>query len=123
MKKVVSAIFAIVILLSSCSKEKKLNKKLDGEWNITSYDGVSLASGETEVISFDKDKKEGSYTWTYTDASGSDVETGTYTLTDDKAITFKSTSLGVDYPATIEEYSKTKLKLTVLGEVIEATKK
>ncbi len=66
-------LFVIVALVgltaTSCSTEKKINKRLEGDWNVVSYDGVATAAGESEVYSFVKTEKT-SGTGVYT-ATGS----------------------------------------------------
>jgi len=76
------------------SKEAKLNRKIDGEWNVTTVDGnpVSASTGyESIVFQFEKDKKgKGNVTLTASSASTAQlpsfVYTGTYTLNEDTKI-------------------------------------
>lgn len=100
---------AFTMLFAACSKEAKLNKKLDGEWEVTSYNGAAL-SGESIVLAFEKDKKEGTYTQTYTVGSVSTKVTGTYTLTGDETITLTPSTSGAEVEVlTVTSYSKTEM--------------
>lgn len=103
----------VAILFASCSKENKLNKRLDGSWNVVSIDGTTLGSDLSIVFSFSKDKKgKGTYSYTWTSMGSSNVETGTYVLTDDTKITITETgeTIGDDY--LIKDYSKTDMTVS-----------
>jgi hypothetical protein len=130
MKKVILAVFAVAILVASCGKEHKLNKRLDGEWNVTTVGGQALPSGYTSVMKFEKDKKgTGKFTWTSTDPSGTETETGTYDLDKDEKIYSTFTYAGITFMDTllVVSYDKKSLKLSdaqsTASSVIEATKK
>ncbi len=107
MKKFLFLSVAILaFVLGSCSKEAKLNRKLDGKWQISSYNTVAVAADKIYTYEFTKDKKgKGAIVYT----KGAISITGTYVLTDDKTIT---ATLGlVTYVWTVSEYSKDKLVL------------
>jgi len=105
--------FAVAIMFASCSKSNKLNKRLDGEWNVVTIDGTALGSGESVVIKFTKDKKgKGAYVTTFTFSGVSDTETGTYVLEDDTKITMTETGETTGDVSLIKDYSKTDLTLT-----------
>ena len=55
MKKLLSALVISATVLFSCSKEAKLSRKIDGEWNVTTIDSEPLVS-ESIVFKFEKDK-------------------------------------------------------------------
>jgi hypothetical protein len=38
---------AILLMLSACSKEKQLTKRLEGTWNIDKYEGTYTSGGQT----------------------------------------------------------------------------
>ncbi len=38
---------AVVLLITSCSKEKQLTKRLEGTWNIDKYEGTYTSGGQT----------------------------------------------------------------------------
>lgn len=110
---------AATLVLASCSKESKLNRKLDGSWNVVSYsvDGVDQSmTNVTMVMSFTKDKKGvGTYTNTLTVLSVPQVETGSYVLTEDATITENKITPGTGSSTsvyTVTDYSKSDLTLT-----------
>ncbi len=133
MKKFLFLSVAILALvLGSCSKEAKLNRKIDGKWDIVTFAGISPASlGITSfTIEFTKDKKgKGAYTSTSTSSTGTDSSTGTYVLTDDTKITMtENASANNSTPTpdamTVTDYSKTDLTLTdASGKAIVLKKK
>ncbi len=119
MKKLMMVMVAATLVLASCSKESKLNRKLDGSWNVVSYsvDGVDQSmTNVTMVMSFTKDKKGvGTYTNTLTVLSVPQVETGSYVLTEDATITENKITPGTGSSTsvyTVTDYSKSDLTLT-----------
>jgi len=70
MKKILFLAVAILALVS-CSKESRLNKKIDGTWDIVSVNGQLPSSiGLTMTIEFTKDKKgKGAFTSKITEGS------------------------------------------------------
>jgi len=122
MKKLALLFVAVTLVLASCSKERKLNKRLDGEWTLATWDGTALPSGESLTIKFEKDKKDnGKYTSTYTGALGTDIETGTYTLEADEKITM--TDASGSSTATVTSYDKENLTINDDGDVMVFKKK
>lgn len=110
---------AATMMMASCSKESKLNKKLDGSWNLVSMseNGVDQPmTGMTMVMAFVKDKKGvGTYTQTFTITGfPASVETGTYALTDDTSISITklTPTAGTASSVTVTDYSKTDMTLT-----------
>lgn len=86
-------LFTIVLLGSfSCSKEVKVSKELEGNWELTSYkrtDNEGLvsypkASGSAEFKAYDNSEDSSTYTWILsTDLTGSidtTTQLGTYKL-------------------------------------------
>jgi len=113
MKKIISVLLGVAIMVASCSKEKKLNKRLDGEWEAVSYDGQTPVSGESIVLKFDKDKNgKGKYSFTYTVPSSSFTWGGTYELIDDTKISMLETDSTAPLVLLVKEYSKNDLTLT-----------
>ena len=114
MKKIFTVLFVASILLVSCSKESKLNRKLDGEWNCVTYDGIAPTAGQSLVVKFDKDKKgKGNMTWTFVDAGVTDVDTYSYVLVEDKKIIFTGTGSTAAYTDTLLVKSHSKKDLTI----------
>lgn len=102
----------MAIAISSCSKESKINKKLDGSWKATVVEGTAVASGESYVYTFTKDSKDnGTGTISITSVLGTYAGTFTYTLAEDKITTtttmFGSSSTDV---STVVTYEKDKLE-------------
>jgi hypothetical protein len=115
MKKVLFALLAVTVLVaSSCSKEKKINKKLDGEWKATTFEGDVIASGESAVFTFTKDEKDnGSGVLTVTDPVISFTFPFTYTIKEDKMTMIYSILGSPDTSVvTINTYEKEKIEWT-----------
>ena len=118
MKKILFLSVAILALVS-CSKESRLNKKIDGTWDIVSVNGLMPSSiGLTSMtIEFTKDNKgKGAFTTKMTEGTLSESSTGTYVLTDDTKITMTDTptsgEVSTPEEMTINSYSKTDLTMT-----------
>ena len=76
---------AVLAVVSSCSKDAKINRRLDGEWNVVSIGGVVPEATESYTIKFIKeDKLTGDGTFTYTFLSESFVDAFTYSVLDQK---------------------------------------
>src|SRR5687767_3317300 len=56
-KLIISALLSSVLFLFSCSKEKKINKDIQGTWKATVWDGKSVDPNTTYTISFAKTGK------------------------------------------------------------------
>ena len=111
MKKFLFLSVAILALvLGSCSKSSKLNRKLDGKWELVSNNGVAATADEKFTIEFTKDK-DGKGTLAYTVQGMSFA--GTYVLDKDEKITITLTFLGQTEASvlTVEDYSKSTLIL------------
>ena len=119
--------FAVAIVFASCSKESKLNKKLDGTWDAVTVGGTAMPSGSSMSVTFSKDKKgKGTYTFTATFPApvGTITDAGTYTLVDDVTIYSTSSTAGsTQDTATVTSYSKTDLTLTSGGQATVYKKK
>lgn len=111
-KNVLFLIITVLLVLSSCTKAARVNKKIDGEWNVETIGGESLSQGDKYVFKFEKDKGgKGAFTLTMTYTGGSDVEVGNYILEDDKYLYLRWAADSYSYVLRIQEYSKTELKL------------
>jgi len=121
MRKLLFVFVAVAFMFASCSKESKLNKRLDGDWNVVSIAGEALTAANPMTITFNKDKKGAgtfSYTgsYTYNDGTKDVTETftgnGTYQLEKDEKITMVED--GDSDVSTIESYSKPLKMLMVI---------
>lgn len=119
MKKLMFVLIAATMMLASCSKENKLNKKLEGTWKLVSTtDGGVTVTAEsqnvTSTMTFTKVEKEtGTYSSSYTYMGVTYTGSGTYTLTEDTQITTTQTapSAGTPDVMTVTEYTKTDMTL------------
>ena len=120
MKNVLSILtIAILFIATSCSKESKLNRKLDGKWTLVTANGVAATFVYT--LTFAKDKKGGSLIVVDGPLTGS----GTYVLTADKTITTTVSFFGTTDVSiyTVTDYSKKDLSLTAQdGSLYKFTK-
>ena len=125
MKKMIFALVGSALLLTACSRENKLNKILDGEWNVTELDNQPMPSGTTGTIKFEAGSKgTGNITSTFTVTGIAQpmVSTGTYELEEDtKMTTFVGNDTSV---VTVVSYSKTDLHFRDMDNSnLKATKK
>jgi hypothetical protein len=114
MKHLLFIALGLVLMTTACSKERKLNKNIDGVWKLQTIDGVAVTDF-TMVLAFNWfEKKGGSYQlfYTYTDGSPDVTETGTYTLNEDKEIILTSGGATDTLPVD----SCTDNELVVIGE-------
>ena len=95
------------IVLSSCSKEARINRKLDGEWNATQVNGVVPPAGSAVTFSFSRDKKgkgTGSQTASY---GGFSISTPfTYSISGEVMMKKNDADNSVDEYYTIREHTK-----------------
>lgn len=125
MKKLLFAMIAFTFIAVSCSKEAKLNRKLDGSWEVVTMGGVAMPTGTSLTLEFTKDKDgKGTYTSTYALGSSSDVESGTYTLSEDEILYMLSNVAGSSQDTlTVTSYSKEDLTLTTTEPMAIVLKK
>ena len=109
----------VMATFASCNKDQKINKQLDGEWNMSMYDGKAITAGDV-VLKFVAGK-DGAGTVTTT-IKGQTPAAGTYVIKDAK---FTSTTGSKSETSTINEHTSTKFKITndTDHKVIEMTKK
>ncbi len=110
MKKSLFILLAVVAtVIASCSKDAKINRRIDGEWKVVSIGGASLDAGETITFKFAKDTKlDGDGTLTWTDIFGSDVTAFTYTVSSGKITMMYS---GYADILTVSKYERKKIEL------------
>jgi uncharacterized protein (TIGR03066 family) len=114
MKKFLFLSVAILaFVLGSCSKEARLNRKLDGKWELTTEDGVAVAEEDKITVEFTKDK-DGKGAVTMASTSQGFALPGTYTLDKNEKITITMNIFGSTDVSTllVKDYSKSKLVLT-----------
>lgn len=58
MKKIFFVLIAILtVSLSSCTKDRRINNKLDGTWNVTVYENVAMPTGSSINLTFKRGNK------------------------------------------------------------------
>jgi hypothetical protein len=114
MKKVIYATLLLVaVLITSCSKEARINRKLDGEWKVTSISGETFESGESMYFTFEKDGKEGKGSIQYVYGTESQTNSFTYTLADDKLTLIVTDGTDIDTEVlTINSYESEKIEMS-----------
>ena len=114
MKKVVYAtLLMVAVLISSCSKESRINRKLDGEWKTVSIAGQSLEAGENQYLTFEKDGKKGKGSIQYVYDTISQTSPFTYTLDGDKLTIVLTYGAQVETEVlTVNTYESKKIEMT-----------
>jgi hypothetical protein len=116
MKKLIYVTLMLVtIIITSCSKEVRINRKLDGEWRVTSITPQVYTTNPEMYFTFEKDGKKGKGTYTYTVGSQSETYDFDYTLSGDKLTLTPTTGseAGDTEILTITKYESKKIEFTV----------
>lgn len=110
MKKSLFILLAVVAaFVASCSKDAKINRRIDGEWKVVTIAGASIPSDESYTWKFSKDKKlTGDGTYTEVDPSGTYSTPFTYTVGSEKITLIID---GFSEIFSVNKYEKTKLEL------------
>jgi hypothetical protein len=110
MKKSLLILLAIVVTITlSCSKDAKINRRIDGEWKVITLGGMPLDVDESITFKFIKDDKlTGDGTITETWSNGSYTTPFTYTVGSEKIIFVIDGSSEV---LSVLTYEKDKLEL------------
>lgn len=117
MKNIFLVLAVAAIGLVACSKEKKVNKRLDGSWTLVSENDKEIADDSKTVLTFNKDKKEGTGSRMYTTSDGISTTTEfTYTL-DNNVLTVDNNMY------TVVTYEKAELVLKSTNGTTELTQK
>gem|GEM_PF-2051366 len=125
MKKFLFPVVAFVVLLSavSCSKERKLNKNLDGTWTLDNSSKTTMGLPATAIFEYTFTKKnvDGGAFENYLkfDLFGFPVDTtiaGTYTLIEDEKIVFTYSGSTEKDTTNITAYSSTNMTWSVQGD-------
>jgi len=111
MKKTLLILFVVLsVLVTSCSKDATINRRIDGDWKVVTIAGMAPA-GESYTFSFNKDKKlTGNGTLTYSSAVGTVATTFTYTVADQK-ITLTETGVVTPDVLSVSKYEKKHIEL------------
>ncbi|MBU2020227.1 MAG: hypothetical protein KJ941_11335 [Bacteroidetes bacterium] len=118
MKKILMLFVAATLVLGACSKEKKVNKRMDGSWTLMSENDAEITADKgVTVLTFEKDKKEGTGSVEYTD-SKANKSTSTFEYTLDGNVLTTSTN-----SYTVVEYTKTDLTLLSTNGTFELKQK
>lgn len=111
-KNLILLVVTSLFIMTSCSKDATVNKKIEGEWIVESIDGSLFVPGESIVFKFEKDKQgKGAFTITETYDGSNDTQIGNYILEDDQYIYLRTAAESYALVFKIQEYSKTELKL------------
>ncbi|MCE3296082.1 MAG: hypothetical protein K0R65_1796 [Crocinitomicaceae bacterium] len=74
----------VAVVMVSCSKDAKINRRIDGDWRVISIGGFSV-DPDIIIMSFDKEKRktgDGSLSWT--NEFGTEVSAFSYSVQDQK---------------------------------------
>jgi len=114
MKKLIYAAFILLaVVFTSCSKEARINRKLDGEWKVTSVAGQSVPSDEAFYFTFEKDGKDGKGSYTMVSEGQTLTIPYTYTLSDDKLTITMTENGDVETEVfTVNKYESSKIEMT-----------
>lgn len=100
---------AIIAVVSSCSKDAKINRRLDGEWKVVTIGGVAPEVSESYSFKFTKvDKLNGTGTFTYTFLTESFTEPLTYSVLDEKITIIIDSEIEI---FTVATYEKDRMEL------------
>ena len=111
MKKFLFLSVAILaFVLGSCSKEARLNRKLDGKWEVTTEAGVAVADADKYTITFTKDKK-GTGALVFASSVDAFAISGSYELDKNEKITITFPGSTTPEVLKVKDYSKSKLVL------------
>lgn len=110
MKKALFIMLAIVATITtSCSKDAKINRRIDGEWKVKTIGGFTLEADESYVFKFNKDKKlTGDGSMTYSTPFGAASVPFTYTVAEQKITVVSDGEADV---FSVSKYEKDKLEL------------
>jgi hypothetical protein len=114
MKKSVLILLAIIATITfSCSKDAKINRRIDGEWKIISIAGIAIPVDESYVLKFNKDDKlTGNGTLTETWSTGTFTDPFTYSVSSQKIILAID---GTTEVLSVLKYEKDRLELIESG--------
>jgi hypothetical protein len=133
MKKLMFVLLAAAtMMMTACSKENKLNKKLEGTWSLVSrteggITATAEAMGMTYTMTFTKVEKDAGTYVSVTTYTGfpSYTSTGAYTLHEDTQMTSTQSTptTGSADVLIVNSYSKTDMTVTDTEGVVLVLKK
>jgi hypothetical protein len=99
MKNLIFVLIAVLTIgLSSCSKDRRINNKLDGSWNVAVYEDIVMPTGSTLNLTFNKGSKGA--------GTGTSVGTGYFILSNFTFIyNVADEKLTMTYGSTVEVYA------------------
>ncbi len=101
-------LLSLIVVLFSCRPETMLNKKLDGEWTLTTIDGQPILNDYSQSLKFNKKKAGGDATITTIENGNTETLTGTYSLLKSYNITIAIPNNSGSYPYDVEIYDIVK---------------
>lgn len=103
-------ILTALFFITACSKDQRINRKIDGDWKATVFMGTNLDPDEEIRFTFNKDSKgEGTGTMVYSDWNTKDVYGVEYFIKNDYL------TMIIDQDAvvfTINDITRKKITLT-----------
>lgn len=111
MKKVAFIlVVSLTFIIASCSKESRINYRLDGEWKAIIIDGDAVQEWETIEFKFIKGKKNiGDVTYTESNSFGNITRFFSYSLSEN-VMTLIDPSNSETIILTIKEYTRKKIE-------------
>ncbi len=113
-------ILLALFFLGSCSPENMVNRKLEGEWNLSSINSENLPLNYSKTIKFSKEGRGGTLISTVLSNDTTTVKNGMYALIKSGAMSFAfpNSAYGSGYETQtfdITKSSKSDLILTEVG--------
>ncbi|MEO9531825.1 MAG: hypothetical protein ABJG68_13675 [Crocinitomicaceae bacterium] len=114
MKKVLFVVIATcTLILTSCNKDQKAIKQIEGKWKSVSQDGQTLDPDDQTIYNFSSCKlKDSEYCDVTAEYSDDTYENFEYNVTSDGTIMTWKTEDGFILTGTIDELTDTKLTWT-----------
>lgn len=112
-------IVLITLLCLGCSPEKMVNKKLEGEWNLTSVNNEALTNGYSKTLLFTPKGKGGDIRTTEIMNNTTVSKSGIYSIIKYDPITFAfpNDSLGSGYETIVYNITKNTSSELILTEM------
>jgi hypothetical protein len=110
MKKSLFILLAsVATLIASCSKDAKINRRIDGEWKVVSIAGVPTSADESYTWKFSKDKRfTGDGTLSVVYSTGTETTPFTYSVSSKKILLIAD---GECVSFAVNKYERKKIEL------------